>query len=228
MSSRRILAIDLSGRSGGAALLEQEADGEPRTIAEHEGSVRGEQMVRLFAWIDRLLQDAGWSRNALDGFVATHGPGSFTGIRVALGTLRGLSLATGRPAVGVTTLEAVAEAHGPDAAGRIPLIGAGRGEVYGAWYDGPSSPPVELSAPRVGRLAALLQDAGGMLVLCTSELQSAVEARGLRWAPSPTGIAAAAGRIALRSGRLDDPGAAPPLSPLYLRPPDATPGRRGA
>ena len=49
MSRRRILAMDLSGRSGGVALLEQEADGEPRTIAEHEGSNRGEQMVRLFA-----------------------------------------------------------------------------------------------------------------------------------------------------------------------------------
>ena len=72
-------------------------------------------MIHLYCWLETLFAESGCSRGDVDGYVATHGPGAFTGIRVALGTLRGLGLATGKPCIGITTLEAIAEAHGPAA-----------------------------------------------------------------------------------------------------------------
>jgi tRNA threonylcarbamoyladenosine biosynthesis protein TsaB len=82
-------------------------------------------------WVDWALARAGWAKTDLAGFVATRGPGSFTGIRIGLGTIRGLALAAARPCAGVSVLEALAEAHGPGRGDRVALIGAGRGEVYG-------------------------------------------------------------------------------------------------
>ena len=68
--------------------------------------------ARLLDGADRLLASVGWDRRRIDGYVAVRGPGSFTGVRVGLGTIRGLALAAGRPCAGIVSLEALAHAHG--------------------------------------------------------------------------------------------------------------------
>ena len=226
---KRLLSIDTSTSWGGVALVEQEASGHPPTVVAEIGvRVGGSHAEHLLESIGRLLADSGWSKNDLEAFVATRGPGSFTGIRVGLGTLRGLGLATGRPCFGVTTFEALAEAGGPAACERVALIAAGRGELYGMRFDAEGSPPVEREPPWVAGERDVFQRFAGQDVRLIPapgtrlELPSAARAQLAR---PPRGLAAAAGTIvALRHPIFRSP--APPLAPVYVRPPDVRLERR--
>jgi tRNA threonylcarbamoyladenosine biosynthesis protein TsaB len=70
----------------------------------------------------------------IDLFACTLGPGSFTGLRIGISTLKGLMLATGKPAAGVSSLSALA--LNADQKGSIicSMMDAGRGQVYLAYY----------------------------------------------------------------------------------------------
>lgn len=220
--------MDTSTWWGGLALVESVPgeEGSVRVVAESGARVERSHAGHLLDWADWLLERAGWSRNELDGFVATRGPGSFTGVRVGLGTVRGLALAADRPCVGVGTLDALAEAHGPAERDRIALLAAGRGEVYGARYAPASSPATPTSGPWLCGLDSLRERCTGEAVLVPGPDRapgwpgSADLPRRLRIALPARGIAAAAGRLVLLEG-LPAAGAISDLSPLYVRPPDA-------
>lgn len=64
--------------------------------------------VRLMTMIDRSLQEAGLTLDQIDCFAVGTGPGSFTGIRIGISTVKGLSQGTGKPVIGVSSLEALA------------------------------------------------------------------------------------------------------------------------
>ncbi len=226
---RRILAIDTTTRWGGIALVTGGSAGtEPVVIAESGWFVDESHTGGLPARIERLLGEAGWSKRDLDAFAATRGPGSFTGIRVGLGLLRGLALATGRPCFGVTTLEALVAAHGPSERARLGLIAAGRGELYGCRFDAAGRPPIAEEPPwvapqqdavaRGAERGALLIPAPGTELALPASSAAAV-------APAPRGIAAAAGcLVAWHHPGLAGP--VPPLTPVYVRPPDVRLERR--
>ena len=231
---KRVVALDTSSWWGGMALVEKGPESDrPHVAAELGVRVQRSHSAHLLDWLQLLLDHAGWDKSSLDGYVAIRGPGSFTGIRVGLGTVRGLSLATGRPCLGVTALEAMAEALGPAEGRRMPLLDAGREEVYGACYDAASSPPRELVAPWIRPASLALDEAGvgGTTVLFgggTDAIGIAeIRARpDLRVAAVPRSIAAAAGALALLRGEPQTHEIE--LSPLYLRPPDALVKRREA
>jgi tRNA threonylcarbamoyladenosine biosynthesis protein TsaB len=224
----RLLAIDASTWWGGAALVET-TDGAIRVVAEVGLHVEDSHAARLLPAVDALLAAAAWPRSSIDAFASTRGPGSFTGIRVALGLLAGWSLSAARPCVGVGTLPAMAEAHGPAAADRVPLVDAGRGEVYGARFDPAASPPRERRAPWVGDPASALEQDVETVIFGGGAVRYAQHLRDAGWAgvagSAPTSVAAGAGRIALA---LLATGSARPqdLSPLYVRPADAEVPRR--
>lgn len=224
---KRILALDTSTWWCGLALVEQEAEGAPpRPIAETGLQVQRSHADRLLELADGLLDRAGWPKSSLDGFVATRGPGSFTGIRVGLGTVRGLALAADRPCAGVTTFEALAEAHGPAERERVALVGAGRGEIYGARFDADSSPPVSRGEPWLRPATGLAEACAGDCVLIfapgSKEALRDLDRTSsrLRVAATPRAMAAAAARVTLLRGLLES-GESTSLSPLYIRPPDA-------
>lgn len=222
----RAVAMDASTWWGGVALVES-LDGatERRTVAEAGLLVTDSHSVHLLRLLDFLLAETSWPKSSLDVFAATRGPGSFTGLRVGLGTVRGLGLASGRPCLGVGTLEAMAEALGPSERDRAPLLDAARGEVYGARYDPSTSPPREAVAPWIGPPERALAGSEVAPVLFGSGAElhrDRLRAAGFDGplAATPGSVAAAAGWIAtvrLRAGVPDEDG----LSPLYLRPPDA-------
>ncbi len=216
----RALALDTSTWWCGVALLETVAQG-PTVVAALGVRVQDSHAARLLRLVDLLLGEVGWSRTELDLFVATRGPGSFTGVRIGLGTVRGLAVASGRPCVGVGTLEAMAEAFGPAEAERVPLLDAGRGEVYGARFDAAGSPPQALEPPWVGPPERALAGEGPRVLFGPAVAVHEARLRRAGWRGprrhAPTCVAAGAGRLALALGLA--PGAG--MEPLYVRPPDA-------
>ena len=111
-----ILAFDTATERATSALVD-------------DGEVLGERVSRastLLADVDALLRQAGAHPRDLGGLALGTGPGSFTGIRIGLAAARGLALALGVPAAGVSTLDALAAG----APGAIPVIDAKRREVF--------------------------------------------------------------------------------------------------
>src|SRR5439155_635506 len=82
--------------------------GGERVVGEYILDVRVTHSERLMAAIDQLLNDAGWSAGDLEGLAVAVGPGSFTGLRVGLSTVKGLALALSIPVAAVPTLDAMA------------------------------------------------------------------------------------------------------------------------
>lgn len=220
--SARVLAIDTSTWWGGIALVERDGD-RVDVVAEAAGRVHASHAAKLLPRIEHLLDDADWPRESLDAFAATRGPGSFTGLRIGLGTARGLALAAGRPCLGIGTLDAMAAAHGDDDRARVPLLDAGRGEVYGARFEAAGFPPVGAAAPWVGPVDALAGSHEPCVAFgpgADAHRGALAEIRSVVVRAAPRSIAAAAGRLAamrLAAGADDGEG----CSPLYVRPPDA-------
>jgi len=125
-----ILAVDSTTPAGSVALLD---DG--RLIAEFGQESPGTHSARLMKSIDFILEAAGLNIRDVEIYAVAAGPGSFTGIRIGIGSVKALAFASGRPAVGVSTLEALA-AKAPVEAGRLvcALIDAKRDEMYAALY----------------------------------------------------------------------------------------------
>ncbi len=99
-----VLAFDTSAQHCAVALVRGAA-----TLAETtEPMVRG-QAERLFPMIEDLLLSAGVTWPEIGTIGVGTGPGNFTGIRISVSAARGLALALGIPAIGVTTFEALAE-----------------------------------------------------------------------------------------------------------------------
>jgi len=222
----RIAAIDTSTRSCGVALLETDGGSGPlpAVVAEAAVLARDSHTARLLPLLEALLDQVGWPRDRIDLFAAARGPGSFTGLRIGLGTIRGLALAAGKPCVGVGALDALAEAHGAAEAMRVPILDAGRGEVYAACFDPTSSPPEIVREPWVGPPGGLAERIEGPAVLFGPGLDPRVlsvgPSVGVRWASAPRAVAAAVGRLALAALEAGDPDALA-MAPLYVRPPDA-------
>lgn len=229
-----VLAVDTAQGCCSAALVRGGV-----VVAERAEPIKTGHAEALFGLIDEVLHQAQSTLRAVDRFAATIGPGSFTGLRVGLAAARGLGLAGGVPVVGVTTLAALAEQCLTEHTGErgladvlVPSFDARRGELYWQAF----SPEGEgLTAPVLTSVeAAAHQLAGGVgaerLVLTGSGrhgLAAALRAQGGDRTPPllcveqdfPT--AGAVGRLA---ARLADPLSAPAV-PLYLRAPDAVPGK---
>lgn len=125
-----ILAIDSATPVAGAALLEDQ-----RLLAEELANVGLTHSETLMPMVDRILLSAGIEAAQLDAVAVTIGPGSFTGLRIGLAAAKGLSLATGKPLIGLSTLEVLA--HNIEHSDLLvaALLDARKNEVYGACFD---------------------------------------------------------------------------------------------
>ena len=219
----KLLAVDTALDACSVALLTR--DGERIDVVAVEEIIGRGHAERLMQTVAAVMAKAGVALAEVDAFAVTVGPGSFTGIRVGVAAVRGFALATGRPAVGVATLDVLADAARALAPGRAiaAVIDARKDEVYcglfaadGTALDRPAVVPIAEAAARARACDAILVGSGAPLLRAVEPALVASEA-----APLPA-IAAVA-RLGL--ARLDACGAAgcAAPSPLYVRPPDAKP-----
>jgi tRNA threonylcarbamoyladenosine biosynthesis protein TsaB len=130
-----ILGIDTSGRQGSVALLQapDEAQGGSLRTLELAPLAGGQYSEVLVGSIAALLQRHGVEKRSLSLLAVASGPGSFTGLRVAIATVKGLAEAFAIPVVPVSVLEAILLAS--EAPGRaVAAIDAQRGEVFFAEF----------------------------------------------------------------------------------------------
>src|SRR5204862_6943273 len=115
-----ILAIDTALDACAAAVVDTR---NAKVIAQESQAMKRGHAEALMPLIARVMKQSGVAFSALDRIAATTGPGSFTGLRVGLSAARGIALAAGKPAVGVTTLTAYA-APVVSESGENPIISA--------------------------------------------------------------------------------------------------------
>jgi len=112
---------------------------------------------RLASLIERVLGEAGVRATELGSIATDLGPGSFTGVRVGLATARALALVSGARLLGASSLAALAHATAEPRTLVVPLVGAGRRDLYAGFFRVASQGRVRLlAAPRVGTPEALL------------------------------------------------------------------------
>ena len=137
-----VLAVDTTHEHGSLALNETEVSLDAPTGFAHV----------IYPRLRQLLDENGVRLDDIDCFAAASGPGSFTGLRVGLACIKGLAEATGKPAVAVSNLEALARFGSRPL--RAVIEDARRGEIYGAVYDAAGRAVV---AETVGRLSEWLR-----------------------------------------------------------------------
>jgi tRNA threonylcarbamoyladenosine biosynthesis protein TsaB len=102
-------------------------------LAARSGDPQVSHSNSLLADINESLEEAGISLEDVQLFACASGPGSFTGLRIGIATLKALAATLERPCVGVPTLQAVAHAAGPSSA-TVALLPAGRGETFAQMF----------------------------------------------------------------------------------------------
>ena len=88
----------------------------------------------LLPMVESVLKCAGYTVDDVDLFACSVGPGSFTGVRIGVSTVKGLAFGKNKPCVAVSTLEALAENLVPQSGILCPVMNARRGQVYNALF----------------------------------------------------------------------------------------------
>jgi tRNA threonylcarbamoyl adenosine modification protein YeaZ len=220
----RILAIDTALGACSACVLEA---GQSTPLAIEQIAMDRGHAEALMPLIERVMQSVDGGFSTLDRVAVTVGPGSYTGLRVGISAARGIALAAGIPAIGVTTLAATA----------APLIGREPGRVIAAaldarhgqvWFQALSSEGKPLVSVRQvsHRDAARAIGAGPVSLVGSAAMAIANEA----WAIGLDALVLDEARApdivwVARLGLIADPQNAPPR-PLYLKAPETTPQDR--
>ena len=119
-----ILAIETATRAGSYALCRG-----AQVLAAVSGNAAESHSTSLLERVNSILQQGGATIRELELLAVAKGPGSFTGLRIGLATVKALAVFAGKRVIGVSTLAAIAHAAGNSDA-TLSLLPAGRGEVF--------------------------------------------------------------------------------------------------
>lgn len=219
-----LLTIDTATRAGSVAVSRGES-----VLGEVILNAGGNHTDRLLLSLQQLLQDLNLTAEQFAAFAVVIGPGSFTGLRVGVATVKGLALATGKPVIPLSSLELLAmQAPLP----RYPvcaLLDARKQEVYSCLYQWEGGRPVALGPEQVLPPDRLLASLPGEVLFvgdgCQTYRTLIVRQLGSRahFLPWPCHLprASSGAALALHALRLGEtlPGAA--LTPSYIRPSEA-------
>ena len=125
----KIVAFETSGRIGSVALARG-----PKLLCEHFFGQSMRHAAELMPTLQRLCQEQGWRPDEIDQIYVATGPGSFTGLRIAISVARAMSQAAGCRLVGVPTLDVLAQNAPPEVQNLVVVLDAKRGQVFAAQY----------------------------------------------------------------------------------------------
>jgi tRNA threonylcarbamoyladenosine biosynthesis protein TsaB len=217
----RVLAIDTALAACAAAVLD--TDSGAIVASESQPMVRGHAEA-LIPLVGRVAQQADMTLRGVDRIAVTTGPGSFTGLRVGIAAARGIAIAAGVPAVGISTLSAYAAPYlGADESGSVvAVIDARHDHVYLQVF---ATGGQTLVTPRLAPLSEAVRAASGRVACIVGSAAQTVAAALAKTGLEPATVdARAAPDIAwvARLGSVASETDSPP-KPLYLRAPDAQP-----
>ena len=221
----RILSIDSSSKVATAAIVNEDG-----LIAEYTLNNKAEHSVLIMEMIDNLLKSSNLTINDIDGFAVSKGPGSFTGLRIGLATIKGLSFGSNKPYISISTLDALAYSLLHFDGIICPIMDALRDSVYTGLYknnNGFLETILEPSALDLDELVTLLKEknekvifTGDGLIKHKEYLKNNLE--NSYFPPNHLSVIKASslaelGLIELSKGNSDDPNS----SPFYLKKPQA-------
>ncbi|MEA3362774.1 MAG: tRNA (adenosine(37)-N6)-threonylcarbamoyltransferase complex dimerization subunit type 1 TsaB [Thermodesulfobacteriota bacterium] len=157
----KILAVDSSSLTGSVSLCQGET-----LVAESLLNVRSTHSEKLLKQIDLLLVEAGWQLEDLDLLAVVTGPGSFTGLRIGIATIKGLAQVLKKPVVPISSLQAVAMNLPLSPAPICAFLDARKKEVYSQlfeWHH--TTGPVAIGEPSVSPPEQLLKGITGTVAL---------------------------------------------------------------
>jgi tRNA threonylcarbamoyl adenosine modification protein YeaZ len=211
-----VLTLDTAGPACQAAV----ADG-PTVLAQRSQTMLRGHGEALVPMVEEVLQQASLAYGDIDRIGVTIGPGSFTGMRVALAAARGFSVTLGIPVVGIGTLEALARTDQLESGlnvVRCVSLDARNGLVYGQRFDANSQPMEQPSAQADLVFAASVPANARLVGPATSVIAALARASGkpvtlgsTAHVPSPQALV----QLALEGDTDEQP------KPLYLKAPDA-------
>jgi tRNA threonylcarbamoyladenosine biosynthesis protein TsaB len=215
----KLAAIDTSTALGTVALFD-----EGRLVLEDERRVSNAHGESLMPMVDALFARAGWKPADISRWAVGIGPGSFTGVRIGVATVKGIALVTGAEVVGVTSLDALAQ--GIETEGLVvSVLSAMRGEMFvqvvagGVFLLPPTSWKIEEATKRLvdvvkDRASLLVGEGARLLELARLPAGARIVAEPPHDAPRASSV----GRLAMTR----PPDDADALEPLYVRAPDIT------
>jgi len=227
----KVLGLDSATVACSAALCDDST-----LLSRRYEAMRRGQSEALVPMIEEVLSEAQLQAGDLDLIAVTVGPGAFTGLRIAIATALGLSLASGVTAAGISTMEALAYGARVENAGPGPVITAldsRRDDIYlqGFSEDGLALGDVEAvasgalglwasTAPFKGP-AMLIGDAAERTIGPFADAGLTIHLDLGHAVPDAAHVAALAAQKTLKGLPLLE------LRPLYLRPPDAVVPKHG-
>ena len=224
----KVLALDSTAKSGSAAVL----DGE-RALAVFTTDSGNTHSESLLPMAEAVMEKSRVPLDAIDLFAVTAGPGSFTGVRIGVSVVKGLAFGRGKPCVGVSTLEALAEGLSPLGGILCPVMDARRNQVYNAIFRVSGGELIRLCPDRAISLEELTRELLEKYPFDTVRLAgdgyaltvAALDAAGIPVAATPPMLrnlsADAVGRCALRAYARGEHTTDSALAPTYLRLPQA-------
>jgi tRNA threonylcarbamoyladenosine biosynthesis protein TsaB len=219
-----LLTIDTATRAGSVAVSRGET-----VLGEILLNAGSNHTDRLLLSLQQLLGDLQLTPEQFDAFAVVRGPGSFTGLRVGVATVKGLALATGKPVIALSSLELLAM-QAPLA--RYPvcaLLDARKQEVYSCLYhwEGGRPQPLgpELVQPPERLLHSLQEEVLFVGDGCQTYRTLIVRQLGPRahFLPWPCHLprASSGAALALSALRRGETLSGAALSPCYIRPSEA-------
>ncbi|MDD5902130.1 MAG: tRNA (adenosine(37)-N6)-threonylcarbamoyltransferase complex dimerization subunit type 1 TsaB [Oscillospiraceae bacterium] len=213
-----ILALESSAKAASVALM-QDAE----LLAQYSQCSGLTHSRTLLPMVEDMLKNTDKKLADVDFIAVAHGPGSFTGIRIGVSTVKGLAWASDKKCVGVSTLAAMAW-HGAAAGGLVcSVMDARRSQVYNALFEIKDGAPERLCRDRAIALSELAAELKGydrevLLVGDGARLSfDYLTAEGISCRIAPQNLlyqsAWGVGMEALRT----EPGTADDLLPVYLR-----------
>lgn len=149
----RILSIDSSATAASAALVDDE-----KVLGEFYINTSLTHSQTLMPMIDNVFRCTRTDLNSVDLFAVSAGPGSFTGIRIGVASIKGLAMAQNKPCVGVSTLEAIARNLEHLECTICAVMDARCGQVYNAIFKAHSGSLERVTPDRALSIADLAQE----------------------------------------------------------------------